>query len=144
MNIFSRLKKPGPIVKIAEPDRPRSEEEHHPVVNLDRVEFLMPEEVMGQNVTVNELSHLVKATEESLRQSLQKIPADLNLRVRFTVYKDRPVGFDLGLNVPIEGTNLPETLQQAYDELNKLEEAKFASREHPVVLCAYFKVNKTG
>lgn len=144
MNIFSRLKKPGPIVKVAEPAKPRSDEERHPVVNLDRVKFLMPEEVMGQNVTVDELSQIVKATERSLRQSLQQIPTDLNLRVRFTVYKDRPVGFDLGLNVPIEGTNLREVLQQAYDALNKQEEAKLASREHPVVLCAYFKVNKTG
>ncbi len=143
MNIFKRLKMPGPVVKVAEPDKPRSADEIHPVVNLDRVEFLMPEEVMAQNVTVDELSQLVQATEQSLRQILKQVPVNLNLRVRYTVYKDRPVGIDLGLNVPMEGTNLRDSLQQAYEALNKLEETKVASREHPIVLCAYFRVNKS-
>ena len=140
MNIFKRLKIPGFVSKIAEPDKPRSTEELHPTVNLDYIEFLMTEEVIAQNVTVDELHLLIKATEQSLRENLIKIPFDFDMRVRFTVYTDRIVGIDLGLNVAIEGTNLEETMQKAADEINKLKEVNIYAREHPVIICAYFQV----
>lgn len=143
MNIFKRLKMPARTTKIAEPENPRSPEEMHPTVNLDHIEFLMTEEVIAQNVTVEELHRLIAASEQSLRQTLRNNPFDFDLRVRFTVYTDRPVGIDLGLQVPIDGTNLPETLQRAADELNGLNEVRIAAREHPIVICAYFQVKKS-
>lgn len=143
MNIFKRLIALGSEKKITEPQKPRSEKEIHPTVNLDFIEFLMTEEVISQNVTVEELHSLIAATEQSLRKTFTKIPFDFDLRTRFTVYIDKPVGIDLGLQVPIEGTNLSETLQQAANELNNLKEMKITAREHAVIVCAYFKVNKT-
>jgi hypothetical protein len=131
------------MAKIAEPENPRPESEAHPTVNLDHIEFLMTEDVIAQNVTVEELHRLVAATEKSLRQTLKKIPFDFDLRVRFTIYIDRTVGIDLGLQVPIEGTTLPETLQQAANELNRLDEVRITAREHTIVICAYFQVKKT-
>ena len=142
MNIFKRLFAPGRVETIAEPEKPRSTAELHPTVNLDYIEFLMTEDVIAQNVTVEELNRLIAATEQTLRQILVENPFDFDLRVRFTVYTDKPVGIDLGLQVPLDGTNLPETLQQSADELNKMEEVKIYAREHPVLLCAYYKITK--
>src|SRR3954467_12951083 len=124
MNIFKRLKMPGTKSKIAKPQNPRPTSELHPTVNLDYIEFLMTEDVIGHNVTVEELHQLIAATEQSLRRTLVKNPFDFDLRVRFTVYTDRPAGIDLGLQVPMDGTNLPESLQHTVDALNTMEEVK--------------------
>lgn len=142
MNIFKRLFAPGRVETIAEPENPRSAKELHPTVNLDFIEFLMTEDVIAQNVTIEELSQLIGATERTLRQTLVENPFDFDLRVRFTIYTDRHVGVDLGLQVPIDGTNLTETLQHSADELNKLEEFKIYAREHSVLICAYYKIKK--
>jgi hypothetical protein len=143
MNIFKRLLMPGRVETIAEPKEPRSVAELHPTVNLDSVEFLMTEDVIFQNVTVEELHQLIAATEQNLRKTLVRNPFDFDLRVRFTVYTDKPLGIDLGLQVPIDGTNLPETLQHTADELNRMEEVNIYAREHPVTLCAYYQIKKT-
>ena len=142
MNIFKRLFAPGQVETIAEPEKPRSATELHPTVNLDYIEFLMTEDVIAQNVTIEELNQLIAATERTLSQTLVENPFDFDLRARFTIYTDKPVGIDLGLQVPIDGTNLTETLQQSADELNKMEEVKVYAREHPVLLCAYYKIKK--
>lgn len=143
MNIFKRLIMPGKVAKIAEPEKPRSATEIHPIANLDHIEFLMTEDIIARNVTVEEIHYLIAATEQTLRKTLVKNPFDFDLRVRFTVYTDKPVGIDLGLQVPLEGTNLSETLQQTANELNLMEEVKIYAREHPVVLCAYYQIKKT-
>ena len=143
MNIFKRLTALGNATKIAEPENPRPEEEIHPTVNLDHIELLMTEDVIFQNVTVEEVAALVRATEKSLRETLIRIPLDFDLRVRFSIYKDMPVGIDLGLQVPFDGTNLGEILQGAANKLNELEETRIFAKEHPVVICAYFQVNKS-
>jgi hypothetical protein len=144
MNIFKRLLKPKEASIIAEPEKPRSSSEIHPIVNLDYIEFLMTEDVIAQNVTVEELHRLIAATEQCLRKTLVKNPFDFDLRVRFTVYIDRPVGIDLGLQIPMEGNNLCEFIQQAADRLNSMEEVRIFAREHSVVVCAYYKIKKTS
>jgi hypothetical protein len=142
MNFFKRLIMPAQVAKIAEPENPRSTEEIHPTVNLDYIEFLMTEDVIFENITVEELHRLVAATEQRLRKILVKNPFDFDLRVRFTVYTDKPAGIDLGLQVPIDGTTLSKKLQQTADELNKMEEVKIYAREHPVLVCAYYQIKK--
>jgi hypothetical protein len=143
MNIFKRLLKPKEVAIIAEPEKPRSSSETHPIANLDYIELLMMEDVIFQNVTVEELHKLIAATEQCLGNTLVKNPFDFDLRVRFTIYIDRPVGIDLGLQVPLEGTDLSEALKQAANLLNSMEEVKIFAREHSIVVCAYFKIKKT-
>jgi hypothetical protein len=144
MNIFKRILMPGKVATIAEPEKSRSETEIHPVVNLDYIELLMMEEVIFRNVTVDELHQLITATTQTLRKTMLTTPFDFDLRVRFTVYTNKPVGIDLGLQVYIDETNLPEVLQQTASELNLTEEVKIYAREHPVVICAYYQIKKTA
>ena len=143
MNIFKRLLKPKEASIIAKPEKPRSSSEIHPTVNLDYIEFLMTEDVIAQNVAVEELDQLIATTEQCLRETLINNAFDFDLRVRFTFYIDRPVGIDLGLQIPVESTNLSEAIQQAADRLNSMDEVQILAREHSVVVCAYYKIKKT-
>jgi hypothetical protein len=142
MDFFKRLIIPAQVEKIAQPEKPRSTAEIHPTVNLDYIEFLMTEDVIFENVTVEELHRLIAATEQNLRKIMVKNLFDFDLRVRFTFYTDKPVGIDLGLQVPIDGTNLSKKLQQTADELNKMEEVRIYAREHPVLVCVYYQIKK--
>src|SRR5438045_282408 len=90
----------APMMVRYSPAVPRSDADLHPGVDLQQVEFLVTERVMDQNIATEDLARLILATETCLRQSLSNSPKSFGLRVRFTIYPNRPVGIDLGTNVP--------------------------------------------
>ncbi len=140
MGIFGNPFKRQPRMQTFEPDRYRTPDEEHPIVNLQNVELLLPEQVVGQNVAAEEVAKLVQAAEESLRSTLTSVPDAFNLRLRFTIYPDKPVGVDLGVN--IQHIN-QEMLQVAYDAINQLLQRELRAKHQAVALAAHFKVNKT-
>jgi len=118
---------------------PKLHEEGHPVVKLHQVELLVPEQILAQNVSAEEVSRLVRATEECVRQTLPCPSKTFGLRVRYTIYTNRPVGIDLGVNTPIDQGEL----QPTYEAINGLDAVHIQARRQPVLLNAYFTISQS-
>ena len=138
MGLLDKIFKREPRKVVYQPAIPRSDADRHPVVNLQQIELLVPQQVMAQNVTTDQVTRLVRATEECARQTLAHSLQTFGLRVRYTIYTDRSVGIDLGVNVPMDQAEL----QPTYDAINRLDAVHIQARHHPVGLYAYFTVNQ--
>ena len=140
MGLMDRLFKQEPQTLRCRLDPPRSEAERHPVVNLEEVEFLTPIAIIEQNAVTDDLMPLIFAIESSLRESLAECEKAFVLRIRCTIYPDRPVGIDMAAKIPMDRSEV----WGAYEALNRLDAVQLRARREPVRLQANFDITPRG
>jgi hypothetical protein len=106
--------KPGYV--LYEPETPRTYSPSENVI-LDNVQLITTEDKVAQNTTADEISKLVMAAEQKVREIFAKNEKEFKLLIRFTIYPSESPKIELAY----QGNADEKVLETLKNELASLE-----------------------